>query len=56
MVEGRAELLIKLLTLRFGPLSEQVRERIHTANLAELDLFAERVLTARSLDEVLGAN
>jgi len=51
---GRAEIVLKLLTLRFGPLPEVATQRVRTATIAELDAFAERVLSANSLDEVLG--
>ena len=52
--EGRAELVLKLLTRRFGPLPEGAEEQVRAASIDELDAFAERVLTAKSLDEVLG--
>jgi hypothetical protein len=52
--QGRAELVLKQLTLRFGPVPAAVEARIRAASIAQLDTFAERVLTARSLDEVLG--
>jgi predicted transposase/invertase (TIGR01784 family) len=54
-VEGRAELVLKLLTLRFGSLPSPIRARIEAASIEELDSFAERVLSARTLDEVLGS-
>jgi hypothetical protein len=50
--EGKAELVLKLMGLRFGPLAENVVARVRAASVAELDLFAERVLTAKSPDEV----
>ena len=57
--EGRAAalegLLLRQLELRFGALPEAVRERVHGASAAELEAWAEAVLTARSLDEVLAA-
>lgn len=49
---GRAELLLKLLGLRFGPLSDAVRMRVATAKIEQIDRWAERVLSARSLDDV----
>jgi predicted outer membrane protein len=52
--KGRAELLLKLLTLRFGPLPEAAQVRVQTATGEELELFAERVLSAQTLDQVLG--
>lgn len=51
---GRAETVLKQLSLRFGPLSDAVVQRIHRASLAELDALTERVLTAKTLDEALG--
>jgi hypothetical protein len=52
---GRAEVVLKLLALRFGPLAEPVRESIRAASIEQLDTFAERLLTASSLEEVLSA-
>lgn len=51
--EGRAEILLKQLGIRFGRLSDGARERIETATPAQLDLWAVRVLTAATVDEVL---
>jgi predicted transposase/invertase (TIGR01784 family) len=51
--EGKAELLIKLLGLRFGPPSAATRARVEAASPKQLDAWAERVLTAKTLDEVL---
>ena len=47
-------MLAKLLALKFGELPGAVRERLAKGSADELDLWAERVLTAESLDEVLG--
>jgi uncharacterized protein DUF4351 len=52
---GRAALIARLLTLRFGALSAPVQERIQHASIAELDAMGERLLTARSLSEVVSA-
>jgi hypothetical protein len=51
--KGRAELLLKLLGLRFGPPSAATRARVETATSDQLDAWAERVLTAQTLDDVL---
>ncbi len=51
--EGKAELLVKQLRLRFGGLSTEARERVAAATNEELDRWAERILTAESLDDVL---
>lgn len=52
-IEGGAEILLKLLGLRFGRLSDATRARVEEATLEQLDTWVERVLTAQTLDEVL---
>ena len=52
--QGRAEMVLKLLTLRFGRLPAEAEARVRAASIEQLDAFAERVLSAKSLDEVLG--
>lgn len=49
---GRASLLLKQLTLKFGELPGDIEARVTRAEVEELDRWAERVLTADSLDEV----
>jgi hypothetical protein len=44
--EGEARVLIKLLTLKFGALSDAVKDRVQTARVEELELWTERVLSA----------
>jgi len=51
--EGKAELVAKLLVTRFGPLPRAARVQLRQATLDDLDVFAERVLAAATLDEVL---
>jgi hypothetical protein len=51
---GKAELLLRQLTLRFGTLPDEANARLTAATSEELDLLAERVLTASTVDEVLG--
>jgi len=53
--KGRAALVIKLLALRFGPLTAQVDARIAEASVEELDEIGERLLTAQTLDEAIGS-
>lgn len=53
---GRADLLLKLLAIRFGTLPIATIERVRAASIDELDRFAVRILTARSVDEVLTAD
>ncbi|MCA9708943.1 MAG: Rpn family recombination-promoting nuclease/putative transposase [Myxococcales bacterium] len=52
-VEGKAELLCSLLSLRFGPLSRAARARIAKAAPEQLEAWAQRVLTAQTLEQVL---
>ena len=52
--EGRVEMVLKLLLLRFGPLTEAVQSRLSSAPDAHLDAVAERILTAQTLEEALG--
>jgi len=56
-IAGKADLLRKLLTMRFGELSESSGLRIASASEAELERWAERVLSAdadETVDAVLG--
>jgi hypothetical protein len=46
-------LLLRLLATRFGTLSDGTRQRVHLAPTDRLDVWAERVITAASLDEIL---
>jgi hypothetical protein len=49
---GRVSVLLKLLNLKFGELPGDVESRVRHAELEELDLWIERVLTADSLNEI----
>ena len=51
--EGQAGIVLRLLELRFGPLPETARARVLGAPAAELEAWAEAVLEASSLDEVM---
>ncbi len=53
-LEGRAETVLKLLTLRFGAVSDLTQSRIRRASIADLDALAERLLCAGTLAEALG--
>ena len=50
--EGKAELLQRQLTKRFGPLSPDTAQRLNTATTEQLELWADRVLDAPTLDAV----
>jgi hypothetical protein len=47
-------MVLKLLVLRFGSLSDSAQTRIRIARVAELGAVVERVLTAQTLEEALG--
>jgi hypothetical protein len=51
---GQAEVISRLLTVRFGPLSADVQNSIQQASIADLDAMTERLLTAGTLREALG--
>jgi len=53
--EGWVEIVLRLLALRFGPVSEAVQACVQRAQEAQLDAVVERVLTAQTLEEVLGS-
>ena len=54
--EGRADLLRNLLTVRFGKLSARNEQRLRRASAAQLDLWGERLLHAKSLREVFAGD
>lgn len=51
--EGQANLLLKLLTLRFGEVPEDLRARIASADVAELERWGERLIAAPDLATLL---
>lgn len=53
--EGQLDLVLRLLELRFGPLSPEHEARARAGTPADLALWAERVLGATRLDEVFDA-
>jgi hypothetical protein len=52
VAHGRADVIFKQLTLKFGKLSEADRKRVLHGSLERLDLWATRVLTATTLGQV----
>ena len=53
MQRGEARILTAQLRLRFGELSPAVAQRIETADAETLLRWSERVLSAKTLDEIL---
>ncbi|MEO5373918.1 MAG: Rpn family recombination-promoting nuclease/putative transposase [Alphaproteobacteria bacterium] len=52
--EGKAEMLLRLLRRRFGPLSPGVEDRVRAAGSEQLDGWSERFVDAHSLADVFG--
>jgi predicted transposase YdaD len=52
--EGEANVLARQLTRRFGPLPAWADARLRAADAAQLEVWADAVLDAASLDEVMG--
>jgi len=52
--EGGMEIILKLLASRFGPLTEAAHSRVRSADSVQINAMADRMLTARTLEEVLG--
>ena len=50
--EGELVMLLRLLTLKFGPPSDAIRQRIESADAETLLRWSERVLTATRAEEV----
>lgn len=52
--EGQAQLLSRLLEEKFGPLTTRVRTQIDALDESQVLVCAKRLLTAKTLQEVLG--
>lgn len=52
--KGLSDALVKLLTAKFGALSDENRPRVEKATATEMERYIERVLTAATIDDVLG--
>ncbi len=51
-VKGEAKLLLRMLPRRFGPLPDEIYERVYKADPNTIELWADRVLDAESLEDV----
>ena len=51
--EGKSALLVKQMTLKFGPLTPTTLAQIHAASPQQLDHWAEKVLSATDLGQLL---
>ncbi len=52
-VKAKVDILHRLLTLKFGALTEATAQRIASASEAELDRWIERLLAAATLNAVI---
>jgi hypothetical protein len=50
--EERTEMLLRLLTRRFGALAEKWQTRVQQANMAQIEAWFDRAITAATQDEV----
>lgn len=50
---GKAAMLLKLLPLRFPDVPAEAAERIRAADTETLDRWADRIATAKSIEELL---
>ncbi|MEM9457006.1 MAG: hypothetical protein AAGF11_22705 [Myxococcota bacterium] len=55
MAKGMAKTLANLLGMRFGHLPDRVRVRLETATVEQLGVWTQRVLTAKTPDEVFAS-
>lgn len=51
-LRGQQRMLMRLLQTRFESVSSEIEQRLRTASEAELDAWAERVLSASTIEEV----
>jgi hypothetical protein len=54
LAKGRLELVLMQLETKFGPLDTETKERVRAASAGDLDQVARRLLSATTLDDVLG--
>ncbi|HEX9723979.1 MAG TPA: Rpn family recombination-promoting nuclease/putative transposase [Vicinamibacteria bacterium] len=53
VIEGKRETLLRLLTVKFGPLSPETMAKLNAVpSAAELDAYVERIVAAKSLEDV----
>ena len=51
--KGEAKIILRLLRAKFGEVPSEAEERLHSASVEQLDTWAERLLTAESVEEAL---
>ena len=53
--KGKAEMLLRQLRRRFGPLSAEIEDRVHAASSDQLNEWMDCLMDARELADVFGA-
>ena len=53
--EGRAEALVEMLTVKFGPLPDGMPKTVHAASIDQIKVWTARAVTADTLDQVFSA-
>jgi hypothetical protein len=53
-LEGRADVLLRLVAARFGAPARSITERVRAASADQIDQWTERILTASSLTDLFG--
>jgi hypothetical protein len=51
--EGEAKALLRQIEIKFGPLNEDIRQRVEQADPKTVEAWLERILSADTLDAVL---
>ncbi|MEZ2744906.1 DUF4351 domain-containing protein [Halopseudomonas bauzanensis] len=54
--EGKQDILLRLLTRRFGPLDAMTEHRLQSASAVDLERWTDNILDARTLDEVFASH
>lgn len=52
MQQGEVQVLERQLVRRFGPLDEAIKSRLKNATLEQLELWAENILDAATIEDV----
>ncbi|MBF0180115.1 MAG: DUF4351 domain-containing protein [Magnetococcales bacterium] len=48
MREGKVEILLRIMQRRFGPIPDDIRQRVTSAQTVELDAWSENIFDADS--------
>lgn len=52
--DGKVQLVLRMLERKFGALEDERRARVRNAAEGELELWSDRILEAKSVEEVFG--